>query len=108
MRTAPAAAAKKAVSGATESKPVSVAAPVPAPAATAAAAPVAAAAAVETPESREKKAKAVSKKLKQIQEIKAKLSSGQAVEPEQARPSQLHLYDCIHSFFCLLIVVAYS
>jgi translation initiation factor 2A len=39
--------------------------------------------AVETAESKEKKAKAISKKLKQIEEIKAKVSSGQSVEPEQ-------------------------
>jgi translation initiation factor 2A len=37
----------------------------------------------ETAESKEKKVKAIQKKLKQIQEIKAKVSSGQSVEPEQ-------------------------
>jgi translation initiation factor 2A len=52
---------------------------------------------VETAESKEKKSKAIAKKLKQIEEIKAKVSSGQAVEPEQVSILSflLSLFSCL-------------
>lgn len=60
--------------------------PVTKPAATPAPAPAPAAPAAETPADREKRVKALQKKLKQIEEIKARIAAGQSVEPEQVRP----------------------
>eukprot|EP00428_Durinskia_dybowskii_P074024 CAMPEP_0170414338 /NCGR_PEP_ID=MMETSP0117_2-20130122/32011_1 /TAXON_ID=400756 /ORGANISM="Durinskia baltica, Strain CSIRO CS-38" /LENGTH=650 /DNA_ID=CAMNT_0010672213 /DNA_START=72 /DNA_END=2024 /DNA_ORIENTATION=- len=60
-----------------------LAAPAPAKAKTTATATATATAVVETTESKEKRAKNINKKLKAIQEIRAKQSSGQTLEPEQ-------------------------
>ena len=46
----------------------------------------------ETAESKEKRAKAISKKLKQIQELKAKAASGQALDAEQVRSTSKILF----------------
>ena len=89
--SASAPAAKKASAGAAvaQKKPVAVAAPAasaPKQAAAPAAAPVAptpAAPAEDSAEGREKRGKVLGKKLKAIQEIRAKQAAGHALEPEQ-------------------------
>jgi hypothetical protein len=65
--------------------------PVTAPTSAPAPTPTTAEASAETAESKDKRAKNLNKKLKAIQEIKAKQAAGQTLEPEQVSTLQLLL-----------------